>query len=203
MYDAQGRVIYWKSSDGGLEEKPSQEAWLQWNDEYNTCTAFLYAPPEHLSALEYTAYDGENILWEMEYSSDGLISYRACRYDGEQLTRELSWEKELSRSNFFYYKYDRDGRLSEKYTYRVASDKIDLELSDGSTVQWTFTLAENGNTRCPSGITRTSRSGGLLEQFAFDTDGILTDQYTKEWNELWPQDPPVSPKYTSSDEEGD
>ncbi len=141
----------------------------------------------------WAAYDGENMLWEMETDHTELQSYQAHRYEGDLLMEELSFENGDYRSmRFKRYEYDKSGRLLARYEYKITDEEISLELSDGSRVRWGLEADDSGMAGLRR-VTRISKDGEMLEDFVLDEKERLTEQYTKEWGELWTENPPVDP----------
>ncbi len=135
-YDEQGRPVYWRQVNGGLDCEPLREAYLYWNDEEDTCTVTVYEPPGHVNELEYISYteNGDitrDLLYLSGYSGyddntpyilgqegkyqQGTMGFWEGQWAAYQGEDEL-WEMGMDHKELQYYKAYRyeEGRVKEE-----------------------------------------------------------------------------------------
>lgn len=102
---------------------------------YNNKTKFLQTNSFYLAG-----YEGDLLLWQMDYAEGKLDYYSACLYDGEgrlQETVEYDAQGEEPQAFFYRYAYPEQDR-EDQYSYVIQGEEFDQQFGDGGQVRLAF-----------------------------------------------------------------
>lgn len=148
------RVQYYKSSYSHADDWYVQEKWadeeqfnlyecsetsgkhlaLQLN--YNNASKFLIT-----NSFYQARYDGDRLLWQMDYVEGSLAYYSACLYDGEgRLQEAVEYDaqgEEEPLALFHRYEYPEADR-EEQYTYVIQGEEFDQASGEDGAIKLAF-----------------------------------------------------------------
>ncbi len=113
-------------------------------------------------------YDGDQLLWQMEYTDGVLTYYTVCQYDtdGRLLTGvEYGAEEEGPYAVFYRFAYPQWNR-TERYSYDIQGQEFVQAFGEGERASLTFS-----NTGILSGIEMTDAAGNVSEKYEFGKSG--------------------------------
>lgn len=126
--DAEQFNLYERSETSG------QHLILQIN--YNNRSKFLQT-----NSFYRAEYDGDRLLWQMDYAEGRLAYYSACFYDGEgRLQEGVEYDgqgEEQPQALFYRYTYPEQDR-EDQYSYVIQGEEFGHGFGDGGQVKLAF-----------------------------------------------------------------
>ncbi len=140
--------------------EPEKKLALQLNYEWQQKSQAFSLQPSFYRAR----YDGNCLLWQMDYVESGIIYFSVCRYDTEGRLREAveySAEGEKPEAMFYRYEYPEEDR-EEQYSYAILGCEFSHVFGDGDNIRLTFS-----GEGVLSGIEMTEASENGPEKYEF------------------------------------
>ena len=121
-------------------------------------------------------YEGDLLLWQMDYADDGLAYFNACQYDDDGRLKTIVEYKVRDDTPYaVFYRYEYPGEdMTEVYSYSIQGQEFSHGFGDGDNVLLTFSA-----TGTLFGIEMTDASGKLLERYEFREYGINFGKFEK------------------------
>lgn len=115
-------------------ETSGEKLVLQLN--YNYQSKFLLT-----NSFYRAQYDGDRLLWQMDYAEGRLVYYSACLYDGEgRLQEAVEYDaqgEEEPLALFHRYEYPEADR-EDQYTYVIQGEEFDQAFGENDSVRLAF-----------------------------------------------------------------
>lgn len=142
------RAYDWYASTGAIEEQFSLYEYEEETAEKHLTMQLNYEWPAakfdffRVPSFYLAEYDGDRLLWQMNYVEGKLAYYSVCSYDGEdrlQEALEYDAQGEEPQTYFHRYEYPEEDR-EEQYTYRIQGKEFRHDFEGNIS----FTFSDTG-----------------------------------------------------------